>query len=273
MNYDDYDGGGFMVVPADASPDGSAFIEILRYDYEQPETDYVIERYDDNLDLVTSVTIKLDKFINPEYPDEPVYVRPEEIYLEPYDDMSCRLTQYLFNSDDNYEYVLPVFEMRTDEENGWQVQALTGFKIMSEDGTVIQTVNFEGNDYFGYYYFRIYNMNGKQYLCIDNSEGKAYFYSIEQLPSGVSELKKTMTLNITPRMAGKGETFTVEFDTRDNVEREVVVSNAAGQTMFKQKVPAGQTQVRISAARLSKGVNVVSVKGGSNKESCKVIVK
>ena len=35
-------------------------------------------------------------------------------------------------------------------------------------------------------------------------------------------------------------------------------------------VPAGQTSVNVSASRLGKGVNVVTVSGADGKESCKV---
>ncbi len=38
-------------------------------------------------------------------------------------------------------------------------------------------------------------------------------------------------------------------------------------------VPAGQTSVNVSASRLGKGVNVVTVSGADGKENCKVIVK
>ena len=82
-----------------------------------------------------------------------------------------------------------------------------------------------------------------------------------------------MTVNVRPRVADRGESFTVDLGKGDNAARTVTVTNAAGQTVWQQTVPAGQQQVNISAARLGKGINVVNVSGGKQKESCKVIVK
>lgn len=55
--------------------------------------------------------------------------------------------------------------------------------------------------------------------------------------------------------------------------KATVVVNSVGQTVWKQKVPAGQRTVTIGAIRPDRGVNVVRVNGGKGAENCKVIVK
>lgn len=87
----------------------------------------------------------------------------------------------------------------------------------------------------------------------------------------MANLKAVTSMSVSPLMADRSENFTVELDEDNTVER--TVTNATGQTVWRQAVPAGLTQMTISAARLSKDINVINVSGGKQKESCKVIVK
>lgn len=89
----------------------------------------------------------------------------------------------------------------------------------------------------------------------------------------MANLKVVTSMSVSPLMADRSENFTVELDEDNTVERTVTVTNATGQTVWRQAVPAGLTQMTISAARLSKDINVINVSGGKQKESCKVIVK
>ena len=72
------------------------------------------------------------------------------------------LTQTLFNTDEKYEFLMPLYsstiETGEDDRDGDGVvdfrytstnNSIIGFQIVSEDGTVLQTVNFDGDFTFG----------------------------------------------------------------------------------------------------------------------------
>lgn len=185
----------------------------------------------------------------------------------------------MFNDDDAYEYIMPLRETVVTEEESYtsKTTRITGFSIMSENGTALQTVNFNDGDDYQECDFNLYKLGRNVYLVAEpytgSPEDKLYLYRVTPTSTGVNSLTAVMTVNVSPRMADRSESFTVDLGQGGNAARTVTVTNAAGQTVWRQTVPAGQTQVTISAARLGKGLNVVNVSGGKQKESCKVIVK
>ena len=197
------------------------------------------------------------------------------------------LTQTLFNDDDAYEYIMPVKELQltdkkerdrdgdgnTDYVEEEYSYVDIGFNIKSSNGQTIQTINLGSEPYYS---LLLLTINDMKYLGVefDTEEENYYaFYPIKPNSTGINPLGAPVKMKVSPRMADRSESFTVELDGDSNAEREVVVDNSAGQTVWKQKVPAGQRTVTIGAARLGKGVNVVRVNGGKGAESCKVIVK
>ena len=90
--------------------------------------------------------------------------------------------------------------------------------------------------------------------------------------SGVNAVKAVGKVSVSPRVAERNQDITVSAE--GTGVREVIVSNAAGKTVYKTKVAAGQSTVRINSGVLGSGLNVVSVKANDGKsENCKVIVK
>ena len=217
--------------------------------------------------------------------------------------VNFRLTQTLFNDDDNYEYITPTYGYaEQDEWDSYQEDRdydgeidyiqdyyksyMSGFKIKSSDGSTLQTVDLNGYtmDYgIGLVGSRtvimLVNLDEKLYLAVpdvcsyDSEDTFCIFYPINKTGTGINPLGAPVKMKVSPRMADRSQSFTVELDGDSNAEREVVVVNSAGQTVWKRKVPAEQRTVTIGAARLGKGVNVVRVNGGKGAESCKVIVK
>lgn len=140
------------------------------------------------------------------------------LYLRDFD-QSCDdfrniyLTQTLFNTDDKYEYLLPVFttsynnnELDKDGDGQIDVRStetkttMTGFKIMSETGSILQTVAFDNGFYILTGFFDgvdLLKINGKLYLCfegyVDDSLGlkeATLIYTID--PNTSSVRMKTM---------------------------------------------------------------------------------
>lgn len=291
--------GDLEFIPGEISPDGVAHAEISMWERfnDEPSADNgIINLYDENMNLVKSIQVKVDEFeegytqkvYNEETGQWEIqredYVTktygPGNISLEPYDGVYCFLTQHVFNTDDAYEYIMLLRQTEVTEEENYTSKStrITGFRIMSEDGKTLQTIDFNDGNNYQYCDFSLYKLGNNVYLVAEtedysSSGNKNYLYRVNPSATGISNLTSVMTVNVSPRMAGRGESFTVELGNDGNTERTVTVTNAAGQTVWRQTVPAGQTQVSISAARLGRGVNIVNVSGGKQKESCKVIVK
>lgn len=242
--------GDWSVIPAEFTPDGKGYIESEIYEgnWSNP-TSLTIEIYDENLNKVKSVNI----------------VRPDDligISLRPYDH-GCYLTKKLFNNDDNYEYLLA-------GENG--------FDIMNEDGSVMQHVTFDNADEVSDADMDLINLSGNFYLVANIEDNyynqTSYFYRVGTGTSGISRIEAPqLQLNVSPRMAGRNDSFTIQLDGDDSRLRRVTITDTGGKAVWQQTVPAGQTEVNVKAARLSKGINIINVTGSDKAESCKVIVK
>ena len=218
-----------------------------------------IRVYDENLGI--------KKTINPtDY--------PESIWVYDYnnnsDDFEITLTQTLFNDDEKFEYIL----LQEDNENRSYYKSL---QVISEDGTILQTLEFPNKVYGGI--VKLVIIGKIRYLAFGEYEGEDDFYCLNMYkinksadPSKVSIATAPMRVSVSPRMASRNQDINVVAE--GNGVREVIVTNAAGQVVYSTKVAAGETNVKISSRRLSSGLNVVSVKGADGKEeNCKVIVK
>jgi hypothetical protein len=116
---------------------------------------------------------------------------------------SIYLSQTIFNNDDKYEYIMPVYKPYSmyeerDEDGDGTIDTkdtrsgmnIVGFKIVSETGNVLSTVNFEEG--FGVYdlKFDLILINGKRYLSISGNSSYPkrvyYIYSIESEATSVS---------------------------------------------------------------------------------------
>ena len=186
---------------------------------------------------------------------------------------SIIISQTLFNSDEKYEYLSPIYDI---EKNYY-----TGINVASEDGTILQTINF-GNYYSEYISsIQLNVINGKKYLFIeymrnpDSTNPTTLIYRIDSETSQINFVAKHEgTLNIHPRVADRSDMITVEMNEEgDNGIREIIVSNAAGQTITRVPVEKGQKSVTIPASELSRGMNIVDAIDRKGHNANKVIVK
>ena len=115
------------------------------------------------------------------------------------------LTQTLFNTDDKYEYLLPIIspnnggqeedrdrDGQVDLKFTWTDAVVTGFKVVSETGNVLQTINFENGfhttDTYSITDVDLLRINGKLYLCFDgyiDDSDAVLLYSIDSTTNGV----------------------------------------------------------------------------------------
>lgn len=115
------------------------------------------------------------------------------------------LSQTIFNTDDKYEYLLPIISTNNksheedrdgdgqiDMKEAWSNANVTGFKVVSETGAILQTVNFENGFYIddlSKMEVDLLKINGKLYLSFEGYTDDIYkaflIYSIESTTNGV----------------------------------------------------------------------------------------
>lgn len=172
------------------------------------------------------------------------------------------VTQTLFNNDDKFEYL--------EKTKG-------GLNIMSEDGTVLQTVKFDDEN-VDHDHCVILSIDNKTYIQTLVRVGECkyymYLYPITRTATGVNSVGAPKKLHVSPTLASHNEPITVEIGDSEMNEREIGVVNAAGQTVFVTKVHAGDKSVTIDSAKLSRGLNIVKATNGNKPaEYCKILVR
>lgn len=211
-------------------------------------------------------------------------------------------TQTFFNQDEAFEYLAPIYTMgsRYEEESAWdnitQSEVVvkkyhyyepicTGVNIMSENGSTLATISFDSDFYpaIGYdqsFYQILIDLGGKKYMAFmgtldkgSNEYVDAYaIYSIDTQTHAVQKVAVNEGMRVSPTMAHRSDMITVELEGDSNKARQIRVVNAAGQTVKRVTVPAGQRSIQINAADLSQGLNVINVEG-EKMNTCKILVR
>lgn len=206
------------------------------------------------------------------------------------------ISQTLFNDDDKFEFLLPILKQTEityfDQYNGTGRTRFgylcEGFKVVSEDGTVLHEikapVNDSDNNNSGEdddYYFDTYmvKLSDKTYLCIEEytSEVTTTYYEIKKNgnSSSINKVRDVRGMNIRPTIAGRNENITITLNDGDNdADRELIVTGLNGQLVERRAIPAGENQLEINAGMLRSGMyNFTLQKKGSFVDNGKVIVK
>ncbi len=141
---------------------------------------------------------------------------------------------------------------------------------MSEDGNVIMSI--PGNNINSFFLY-----GGKLYACIieytPDSE-KESLYAIDAQTNAIQTVQADF-VKIFPRMAGRGESITVETaGEAAGQRREVVVTAMDGRIVSRVAVPAGETVTHINTSRMAGGVyNFTVYAGGKNIENGKIVIR
>ena len=228
--------------------------------------DYI---YDEDLNLIKTL-----RFAKNDYP----YYISYSSYNNRGSGTELKYTQTLFNNDEKFEYVTKI-KQYVQDDYGSNTEVTVGLNIVSEDGTILQTLTLpEGRK--GSSYPRIYEIGRNYYIAFGEFRDKDGFRYTDFCkinkdasdPSKVSISTEPKRMSVSPRMVGRNEDITVAAETEDL--RDVVVTDASGRRVYSTRVGDGQRAVRINANRLTPGMNVVNVKDANGKkEDFKVIVK
>lgn len=192
-------------------------------------------------------------------------------------DGSLTATQKLFNDDDAYEYIVPIFTYKTAEYyegaciNGMYEYKtaevgdfVTGFKIMNDKGETLQTFNSSWHRMYAFILgenIYVTPDNGKYYRV--NKSGSSTLAEVS-MPSGVS---------ISPRVAQNSTPVNITATESDS-DRTIKVISANGSIMTTTKIPAGSTSATINTSRFRSGTYIVLVSEGDKMvENCKIIIR
>lgn len=196
------------------------------------------------------------------------------------------ISQTLFNNDEAFEWIVPILEAVdysfTNEyckEEGKKIRS-TGFRIESQNGSVITSIKFPSGMY-GYTYVEpyLYMMNNKNYLFIelsniDNSEYYYMAYEIDNSNASINAVDAPRHLKVAPTMPQRGTNVDITFDKPTENSCKIIVTSVSGKIVLIKNVEAGKMNTSINTDRFEKGMFIVSVHDGkSSHENTKIIVR
>lgn len=210
---------------------------------------------------------------------------------------TATITQTLFNSDDKYEFIVPIYggEVIYQRESNYRYKYInyvaTELKVISQSGEVLQTLSAGEGKFFqtresG---LRIIAIGEKIYLLVgignltaDNNSDWYYrtdswrWYEICKETNSINFVRETRAaMNIAPTIADRDAQITITLNEENsNVARELVVTGVNGQLVECRYIPAGVNSVQIPASMLRSGMyNFTLQQKGQVVDNGKVIVK
>ncbi len=207
---------------------------------------------------------------------------------------SLYFSQTLFNNDEKFEYIMPIFSEfeiteheEYDRDSDGEIDLIReryrastiGYDIINEDGNVVCSIRPNLSNGFKIEYGPyIQVLGGKKYLVVyannrDESTWEYIYYLIDSNNSSIQQVAEPIHTSVFPTMPRQNEVINVELDGNNDEQCEIVVTNAKGQTVYRQQVAAGEHHVQIDSRRLSNGLNIVNVNNGKSQQNFKVIVK
>ena len=214
----------------------------------------------------------------------------------PSENIDLMFTQNLFNKDDAYEYVSPLYEYEKsnkesyDRDQDGEIDSIkldyrakcVGFQIVQDNGKVLSSVKF-GNGYvkeISSNRIKLLHFADDDYLVVnvhDEQYNYATIYYAFTHNNPAASLKAVRTENhgisVNPGIVRQSEVVNVDVSDFKNA-RQVVVVSSNGQTMMKQQIASGQKNVQLQTMSLPKGMYVVKVSDGKTaSDNCKIIVR
>ncbi len=202
------------------------------------------------------------------------------------DDMvEVPVTQTLFNNDEKYEWIisdisaLPVSYTNEYERVSGEELFETGFKIVSEDGTVIETVAYPAGLHCGYNSLNLLIVDNRYYILAEllNTEYTEDYYVIYELSRATGMLDmvgEPMLMKVHPTAPVRGTTVDVEIGSTTGNRIVLGLTGSDGRTVISRNLEPGTTRTSIDTSRLTQGVYVVTVTDAAGtRDATKIIVR
>jgi len=203
------------------------------------------------------------------------------------------VTQTLFNDDEAFEYIFPVYSSKEGYNKFGNITILTpdeykatynvvgfthitGFCIVNENREELQRILFdEGFEAVGTDCMTLILIGGKKYLsCHARAENTDYtlLYEIGGNNSGITQAAAPMRTRVYPTLVRPDENVCVDIES--TAEATVNVVNSTGILRHSARIKAGQGTLNIPASKMSAGMNIVTIQSEKQSpQSTKIIVK
>jgi hypothetical protein len=208
------------------------------------------------------------------------------IHLEDeFDEVDCiYLTQNLFNNDEKYEYIIPNKEVvdidRIEDHYHVTGQTIrtTGYRIMSEDGTILSTIKYPNGYFDGGNGMSHAVLNNKNYLLcsVNDKDYNDYYlvYEIDPSSNSVKSVGAPIKTSVHPTAPARGETVNIDLSDVAAQGATVSVTSVSGKTVMSEKIAGGTNHASIDTSSLQRGVYVVTVNNGkTTRENTKIIIR
>jgi hypothetical protein len=215
-------------------------------------------------------------------------------------------TQTLFNNDDKWEFIRPIYkeviyedyyyDSEQDRDGDGEIDykrtrysdKIVGYQIVSEDGNVLASLDVEENDYCG---LAVIMWDEDVYLAtiiekkVESDDEEDYYdryetymvlYTIDKNTTNISKINATApAMRVSPALANRNSTINVTLDgeaaTRGG---ELIITDSNGRTIGRNRVDAGQKSVTMSTDRMSTGAyNITLTEKGKKIDNARIIVK
>lgn len=208
------------------------------------------------------------------------------------------ISQILFNNDDKYEIIVPVYggEIVNQREGSntrtiYKDCAITSLNVVSETGEILYTLEVGDNKYvINSDANKIVKIGNKMYLVLEIGDfsgfgGRDYYsqeresfrwYEICKETNSINFVREMRgAMNIAPTLADRDAQITITLnDENSNAARELIITGVNGQLVDRRDIPAGENTVTVSAAMMRSGMyNFTLQKKGEIMDNGKVIVK
>lgn len=260
--------------------DGREVYVFAQYKYIYPEDNILWEADMDNAEIYTGTRELLS--------DMDFYDYDSSVTAEQY----LNITQNLFNDDEQWEYISPVYEMRTrydepridrEDEEGLMLRRyvyydaeICKYAIVSEDGDVLAPVLPPNENMKSWNEgLELYRMNGKFYLEVEWGDSyDGYYRVLYQIDTKANSIKMLQKVKGEGRFASVSDN-TIQMQLDDNEKgQDVMLSDMAGQVLDKSHIPAGQHSAQMNASHLRYGIyNVTLMQNGKVQKSQKIRIK
>lgn len=182
------------------------------------------------------------------------------------------VTQTLFNSDEHYEVVIPIYDDYFTDPNGANRKYANGFSIINDLGQIVCQGKFKSK------YWRIDSavvliVGEKKYLYFDDGHDIADCFLIEPEKSSLRRVELPKGLKAMPNVARASENVNLTFPEVAET-RTVSLVNTSGRLVRTDRIAAGIGSYSLNTGNLAPGLYVVTLSDGTTSiETAKIIIR